>query len=123
MSKYLFIGLSAAFLFLTLGFFMKGQPESRNKRVYTFIKPHMPYQIEKRMSGLFIRNTKTDERIEPKNSEVYLVLDNLEKDWGAKYLKLQGDILTVVDDANKTLGTITLQNDGERTYVHKFFSL
>jgi len=123
MSKYLLIGLSAAFLFLTLGFFMKGQPESRNKRVYAFIKPHMPYQIEKRMSGLFIRNTKTDERIEPKNSEVYLVLDNLEKDWGAKYLKLQGDILTVVDDANKTLGTITLQNDGERTYVHKFFSL
>lgn len=123
MSRYLVIAFSAAFLFLALGFFIKGQPESRNKRVYTLIQPHIHYKIEKRMTGLFIRNTKTDEKIEPKNSEVYQVLDNLEKDWGEKYLRLQGDTLTIIDDNNKTLNTITLENDNERAYIHKFFSL
>ncbi len=123
MSKYLVIAFSAAFLFLTLGFFIKGQPESRNKRVYTLMQPHIPYQIEKRMTGLFIRNTKTDEKIEPKNSEVYQVLDNLEKDWGEKYLRLQGNTLTIIDDTNKTLNTITLETDNERAYIQNFFSL
>jgi len=123
MSRYIVIAFSAAFLFLALGFFLKGQPENRNKRVYTLMKPHIPYQLEKRMSGLFIRNTKTDEKIEPKNSEVYLVLDGLEKDWGKKYLHLQGDILSVMDDNNKTIETITLKNDSERNYIHSFFSL
>ena len=123
MSRYLVIAFSAAFLFLALGFFIKGQPESRNKRVYTLMQPHIPYKIEKRMSGLFIRNTKTDEKIEPKNSEVYKVLDNLEKDWGEKHLRLQGDTLTIIDDMNSTLSTIILQNDKERTYIHSFFSL
>ena len=123
MSRYLIIVFSAAFLFLALGFFIKGQPQSRNKRVYTEIKPHIPYNIEKRMTGLFIRNTKTDEKIEPKNSEIYQVFDNLEKDWGEKYLRLQGDILTIVDDNNETIKTITLQNDNEKNYIHSFFNL
>ena len=123
MSKYLVYAFSAAFFLLALVIFINGQPQNRDKRVYSLLKPHIPYKIDKRMSGLFIRNIKTDEKIEPKNSEVYRVLDNLEKDWGEKHLQLTGDVLTVVDDSNKTVTTITLQNDKERAYIHTFFGL
>jgi hypothetical protein len=123
MSKYLVYAFSAAFFLLALNIYINGQPQARDKRVYHLLKPYIPYKIEKKMSGLFIRNTKTDEKIEPNNSEVYRVLDNLEKDWGEKHLFLSGDRLTVVDDQNKTVTTITLQNDKERTYIHTFFGL
>jgi hypothetical protein len=123
MSKYLVYAFSAAFFLLALNIYINGQPQSREKRVYQLLKPYIPYKIDKKMSGLFIRNTQTDEKIEPKNSEVYKVLDNLEKDWGETHLSLQGDTLTVVDDHNKTVTTITLQNEKERAYIHTFFGL
>ncbi len=123
MRKYLVYAFSAAFFLLALGLFINGQPQSREHRVYTLLKPHIPYKLEKRMSGLFIRNTKTDEKIEPKNSEVYNVLDGLEKDWGSTHLSLTGDTLHVIDDHNQTIDTITLQNEKERAYIHTFFGL
>ena len=123
MQKYLVYAFSAAFFLLTLGFFLKGQPEYRDKRIYALIQPHIPYKIDKRMSGLFIRNTKTDEKIEPKNSEVYNVLDGLEKDWGATHLHLQGDTLTITDDNNQSIDTIILENEKEHAYIHNFFGL
>jgi len=123
MRKYLVYAFSAAFFLLALGLFIQGQPQDREKRVYTLIKPHIPYKLEKKMAGLFIRNTKTDEKIEPKNSEVYNVLDGLEKDWGTTHLSLAGDTLNITDDNNHTVDTITLQNEKERNYIHTFFGL
>jgi len=123
MNKYLVYIFSAMFFVLAIGLFIKGQPESRDRRVYSLIKPYIPYKIDKKVSGLFIRNTQTDEKIEPINSEVYNVLDSLEKDWGATHLSLTGDRLEVVDGNHTTLTTITLKNDKERAYIHTFFGL
>ncbi len=123
MNKYLGIALATAFLFLAVIAFMQSQPQSREKRVYHLLQPYIPYKIEKKMSGLFIRDTITDEKIEPSNMEVYHVLDNLEKEWGKKHLQLKNNTLIIVDDTNKTVGTITLQNDKERAYIHNFFGL
>jgi hypothetical protein len=122
-SKYLVWGLGLGFFMIALVVFIKAQPQSRNSRIYHELQPYIPYKIEKKIGGLRIRNTKTGEKIEPHNSEVYNVLDNLEKDWGAKHLRLNGDSLIVVDDNNKTVKTIYLQNDNERTFVHRFFEL
>jgi hypothetical protein len=122
-SKYLGIALGLGFFLIALVVFIRAQPQSRDTRVYHALKPYIPYKIEKKMSGLFIRNTITNEKIEPSNAEVYNVLDNLEKDWGEKHLRVQGNILTVVDDKNKTVATITLQNEHERNYIHTFFGL
>ncbi len=123
MGKYLMIGFAVVFFGMGFIAFMNGQPESRDTRVYSLLKPHIPYMIEKRVTGLRIRNTITDEKIEPTNADLYKVLDNLEKDWGEKHLRIQGDVLTVFDDKNSTLTTITLKNDSERTYIHNFFGL
>ena len=123
MSKYLLIAFSAVLLFMGLVAFFKAQPEYQERRVYELLKPHIPYTLEKKASGLLIRNTKTDEKIEPKASDLYHVRDGLEKDWGETHLRLQGDTLTVVDDNNQTVETIILQTEDERNYIHNFFNL
>jgi hypothetical protein len=122
-NKFLPLALGLAFFILAFLAFINGQPENRNHRVYQELKAYIPYKIEKRVGGLRIRNSKTDEKIEPKNSEVYSVLDNLEKDWGAKYLRLDGKTLNVVDDENKTIRSITLKTADELDYIHNFFGL
>ena len=122
-SKYLGIALGLGFLFLALVALIKGQPQNRDKQVYTQLKPYIPYKIEKKIGGLRIRNTKTDEKIEPSNMEVYNVLDNLEKDWGEKHLRRNGNTLLVIDDQNKTLQKIPLTTASAQKYVHNFFGL
>ncbi len=122
-SRYLGIALGLGFLMIALVVFIKGQPQSRDKRIYSQLQPYIPYKIEKKMSGLFIRDTRTNEKIEPSNAEVYNVLDNLEKDWGEKYLRRKGDLLIVVDDQNRTLKEIPLPDQRAKAYVHNFFGL
>ncbi len=123
MGKYLLIAFSILLLMMGLRAFFDAQPAYHERRVYTLLKPHIPYTLEKKVTGLLIRNTKTNEKIEPKASDLYHVLDGLEKDWGEKHLHLQGDTLTVVDDENRTIETIELQTEDERRYIHQFFNL
>ena len=123
MSKYLFIAFGAILLLMGVSAFLDAQPEYREKRVYTILKKHIPYNLEKKVSGLLIRNTKTDEKIEPQPSDLYHVMDGLEKDWGKTHLSLVGDTLTVVDENNQTVETIILGNEDERVYIQQFFSL
>jgi hypothetical protein len=122
-NKLLPIALGLGFLTLAFLAFVNGQPQDRNHRVYQELKAYIPYKIEKKIGGLRIRNTKTDEKIEPKNSEVYKVLDNLEKDWGEKYLRLEDKTLIIVDDENKTIRSIDLKTPDELSYIHNFFGL
>ncbi len=123
MSKNIAIWLGITFLFLAVVALIQSQPQHRDKRVYHILQPYIPYKIEKNMSGLFIRDTITKEKIEPSNTEVYHVLDNLEKKWGKKHLRLENETLIIVDDANKTLKTVILRNKKEKAYIHDFFGL
>ncbi len=122
-SKYLGIALGLGFFLIAFVTLINAQPQKRDRAVYNQLKPYIPYKIEKKMSGLFIRDTITQKKIEPKNAEVYNVLDNLEKDWGEKHLRREGETLIVVDDQNKTLKTIPLNTPSAKSYVHDFFGL
>ncbi len=122
-SKYLGPALGLAFFLIAFVTLMQSQPEKRDRYVYTQLKPYIPYRIEKKMSGLRIRDTRTGEKIEPANTEVYHVLDRLEKQWGKRHLRLEGMQLIVRDDKNATLATIPLQNEKQRAWVRHFFSI
>lgn len=115
--------MALGFFFLAVTAFIKAQPESRDKRVYAELKPYIPYKIEKKMSRLRIVNTKTGEKFEPSNLDIYHVLDNLEKDWGEKHLRREGDLLVVFDDKNQTLKKIPLRDESAKAYVQHFFGL
>ncbi len=121
MSRYLFPALTLGFFIFAFAIFINAQPQSRDKRVYKELKPYIPYKLEKKLNGLRIIDTTTGKKIEPKNSDLFHVLDNLEKDWGEKHLFRDGDKLIVVDDENKTLKSITLKDEKERAYIKEFF--
>ena len=121
--KYLAMALALGFFFVALSALINGQPKKRDREVYAQLKPFIPYKIEKCMSGLRIRNTKTGEKIEPSNSEIYHTLDKLESEWGKKHLRREGDRLIVLDDQNQTLKIIPLHNPSALNYVHNFFGL
>lgn len=115
------IALAAGLLFFGWQAYSEAKPESRDKRVYAELKPYIPYKIEKRVGGLSISNTLNDNIEKPPATQVYHRLDELEKLWGKRYLKLEKNQLFVLDDNNKTIKTILLQNEGELSYVKSFF--
>ncbi len=117
------LALAAALLFFGWQAYDKAKPEVKDKRVYSELKPYIPYKIEKRVGGLSISSTLNDDIEKPPATQVYHRLDTLEKLWGKKYLKLENNQLFVLDDNNKTVKTILLQNEQELSYVKNFFGL
>ncbi|MCF6174080.1 MAG: hypothetical protein L3J44_09945 [Campylobacteraceae bacterium] len=123
MSRVTFIGLIFVFIFLSFIAFNKAMPESKNKEVMNLISPYMPYKLEKRLAGLTIVNTKTGVKEKPSNELVYKRLDELEKNWGKKYLKIKDSILLILNDNNKTIKSFKLKNKKQKTFIHKFFGI
>ncbi len=117
------IALAAALLFFGWQAYDAAKPLERDERVYAQLKPYIPYKIEKRVGGLSISSTLNDDIEKPPATQVYHRLDELEKLWGKRYLKLEKNQLFVLDDNNKTIKTILLQNEKELFYVKSFFGL
>jgi hypothetical protein len=122
-SKILPFALAAGFIFFGIQAYNQAKPEFRDKRVYNELKPFIPYKLAKRAGGIDIVSTKTDVKEKPPAAQLYHRLDQLEKLWGTSHLKLSGNSLTVLDDENKTVKTITLQNESEMRYIKNFFGL
>jgi len=123
MSRTTFIGLIFVFIFLSFMAFNSAMPETKNTEVMSLISPYMPYKIEKRLAGLTIVNTKTKEREKPSNDIIYKRLDELEKNWGKRYLKIQSSTLSILNDNNKTIKSFKLQNKKQTAFVHNFFGI
>ncbi len=123
MSKKIYIALIFVFAFLSFVAFKDALPEAKNKEVMNAIAPYFPYKLEKTLKGLKIVNTKTGESEEPSNSVVFKRVDEIEKKWGHKHLKLNGKILMIIDDNHKIIKKIKLNNDKAIQFVHKFFKL
>ncbi|HIP60626.1 MAG TPA: hypothetical protein EYH01_09390 [Campylobacterales bacterium] len=117
------IALAAGLLFFFYQSYQESKPEAKNSRVYTELQEFIPYSLEKRFGGLTILSTKNDIKEKPPASQIFHRLDALEKLWGKTHLKLDGNSLTVLGDDNKTVKTITLQNESEIAYIKNFFGL
>ncbi len=123
MSKTAFIGLIFVFIFLSFVAFNNAMPESKNKEVMSLISPYIPYKLEKRLAGLTIINTKTGTKEKPSNDIVYKRLDELEKSWGKKYLRINGSLLSINNDNNKSIKSFELKNKKQVNFVHSFFGI
>ncbi len=122
-NKILPFALAGGLLFFFYQAYQDSKPEYRDKRVYNEIREFIPYKIEKRVGGLNIVSTKTNVKEKPPASQIYHRLDDLEKLWGKTHLKLSGSELTILDDNNKTVKNLTLQNESEIAYIKNFFGL
>lgn len=117
--------LGVAFGFLALGYIamQRATPQYKEDRIYKAIKVYSPYQLEKRVGGLTIVNTKTGEKEKPSAAEVLHRLDELDKKWGNSYLRVEGGDLLILGENNQTIVKIFIESDKEREFLRSFYGI
>ncbi|KAB7888011.1 hypothetical protein [Poseidonibacter ostreae] len=122
-SRLLIVAFFAVFMLLGIMALKQGMPSAKDQRVYPILQKHMPYVLEKRAGGLSIRSKITDIKEKPPAKDVYGRLEQLEKQWGKEFLKLEGMNLSILDKNKNEITKIVLQNDTELSWVKSYFEL
>ncbi len=119
----LFLGVIFAFFILGAVSMQRAMPSAKEDRIYKAIKVYSPYQFEKYVGGLKIVD-KRDGRVEkPNASEVLLRMDELDKEWGNKHLKVVENEVEIIGENNQTITKIFLQSEAEKNWVKQFFGI
>ncbi len=123
-SKFLIWGLAIGFLLLGTNAYLNSKPEAKNQRIYQEIKKYSPYYLDKRVTGLDIKSKEDqDFKESPDSMQIFHQLDKLEKKWGEKHLKLDGDTLVILDNNGSKRATIKVQNRDEMDFIHHFYGI
>lgn len=111
-------------VFLAIVAFIEGKPPYRDKRIYPIVRSFEPYTIEKSIGGLRILS-KEDPKFkeEPDAVNFYKRLQELDRQWAGKHLRLRHDRLEILDDQGKVLKTIAFQNEKERHFVQDYYGV
>jgi len=112
-------------LFMAGGMYLmkNNVPAKKNERVYSLLQEHIPYFLEKRVGGFSIVSKVTGKKEKPMATGVMSRLVQLEKQWGKKHLILKLKTLYILDDNQKVLHEIILDNENETDWVKRFFEL
>ena len=121
--KLLIFAFFAIFMFLGITAMEDSLPSAKNERVYTILQKHMPYTLEKRVGGYSIVSKDTQVKEKPPAKDLFLRLEQLEKLWATDFLKLDNDILIVLDKDKKELARIELKTQEEKDWVKTYFNL
>lgn len=121
-SNLLLLGFLVGFFIIGFIAFQNAMPQDKNERVYSILKPYLPYTIEKRLGGFTIVDKKTDEKTKPPASEALKYMDSLDKQWGKEFLKLQGNVLIILDANQQPLKQFEITSE-EKKWVEKFFEI
>ncbi|APW64788.1 MULTISPECIES: hypothetical protein [Arcobacteraceae] len=117
----LIIAFFAIFMFLGISALKQGMPSPKNERVYSILQKHMPYVVEKRAGGFSIKSKITGIKEKPPAKDIFLRLEQLEKQWGMEFLKLEGNNLFILDKNKKEITKIILKNQEELSWVKDYF--
>ena len=123
MKRSLFIGMALAFFMLGFISLQRAMPEHKEERIYKEITKFSPYEFKKAVGGLHIINTETGEKEKPDAASVMHRMDELQKEWGKKHLKLTKDAVIVLNDKGMEVKKIAFENPIERKWVEKFYGL
>jgi len=121
--KWLIAGVIFAAIVMGVLSMKRAMPDPKNERMYTEIKVYSPYVFEKRIGGLTILDKRDGRKEKPSAAEVHLRMDELNKKWGAKHLRIENSDLIIVGDNNQTIVKIFIQTKEERAYLHNFYGL
>jgi len=119
--KALIFGFFTAFLILGYISMQRAMPEAKEKRIYKAIKVYSPYVLEKRIGGLTIIDKRNGVKEKPASASVFHRLDELEKEWGNKYVRIEGTDVIILGENNVTVAKIYLENEKERDFVNNFY--
>ncbi len=116
----LIVAFFIVFMFLGLGALKQGMPSEKNERVYTILQKYMPYEVEKRAGGLSIKSKITGIKEKPPAKDIFLRLEQLEQQWAKDFLKLDKNLLFILDKNKKEISKILL-NTEEKKWVKEYF--
>jgi len=121
MKRALIFGFFTAFLILGALSLKRALPDAKEPRIYKAIQVYSPYTLEKRIGGLTIIDKRDGHKEKPSSAEVFHRLDELEREWGNKYVKIQGNDVVIIGENNNSVARIYLENEKERAFVQSFF--
>ena len=122
--KYLPLALMLGFLALGISAFIESKPSHKNERVYTTVKQYSPYYTAQRFGGIQIMSKEDPEFIEkPDNMELFKRLDELEKAWAQKHLKVENNVLIILDNNGTQQATLPLKTQEEISFTHTFYGI
>ena len=123
MKRAIFIGMAIAFFILGFISLQRAMPEHKSERIYKAISVFSPYQFKKAIGGLHIVNTATGEKEKPDAASVMHRMDELQKEWGKKHLKVTKDAVIVYNDKGVEIKKIAFENEQEKKWVEQFYEL
>ena len=121
--KGLFIGFLFAFFVMGFISMQRATPEAKEERIYKAIKVYSPYKLEKRVGGLTIVDSRTGDKEKPEAAEIFHRLDEVDKVWGKKYLKVENNDVIVMGENNQTMVKIFMETAKEKKWVKSFFGI
>jgi hypothetical protein len=123
-SKKLAFVIVGVMFFLTVVAFMEAKPNVRDKRVYPIVKKYMPFKVEKSLGGLrILREDDPNFKETPEAINFYHRLQYLERKWAEKHLKLERNILKILDGNGKVVEEIVLKSRKEIEFVNSYFGV
>jgi len=121
--KGLFLGVLFAFLVMGFLTMQRSMPQEKEERIYKELKVYMPFRLEKKIGGFSIIDIRDGSKEAPSASEVMLRLDELEKQWGKKHLKLNNTSVEIMNDKNQSVQKIFMETPEERQFLKQFFGI
>jgi hypothetical protein len=121
-NNLLLLGFLVGFFIIGYVAFKDALPQDKNQRVYSTIQPYLPYIIEKRLGGFTIIDKKTGDKEKPPASEALKFMDTLDKRWGKQFLKLEGNVLMILDENKQIIKQLELTPE-EKSWTQNFFEI
>lgn len=101
----------------------RAMPDQKEARIYKEIQLYSPYKMEKRMGGLEILDKRDGRKEKPSNAEIFHRMDELEKEWGNKHLRIEGSNLYVIGENNQTITQIFIETPKEKEFLQTFYGI
>ncbi len=114
--------LLAGFLIMGIVSMKRAMPENKEERIYQAIKVYSPYQLEKRLGGLTILNSRNDTKEKPSAAEVLHRIDELDKEWAKESVQVINNDVVITKDDNTTV-KIFIETPKERAFIKSFFGV
>jgi len=122
--KYLPFALFAAFFALAILAFMSSKPSPKNERIYKAVQHYSPYYLEQRLGGLTIKNREDENfKEKPTNMTVFKEFERLERTWGKQHLKIENNILMILDKNGTTQSTLPLHTEKELQFIYNYYEV
>jgi len=117
--------IALAILFFILGFnaLQDAKPSPKDQKIYNIVKPYIPYYLEKRVGGFSILSKEDNIKEKPPITEVFHRLEQLEKGWGMKHLKLVNNQLNIYNNKQKLIKTINNLTKDDIDWIKQYFGV